>query len=391
MKTLLLAFAVLLFFAGCKDEAKPAAAPAAPPAAPSPAAPATPAPAAPAAPAPTPAAKPEDKVNELRRRSVEYVEHIRAELKKLYLSLARAIEDDNRAEFDSRAERLCSESERLSADATPLEKEIADFAARRTGECRSALTDARALFSSLNTDEKFKKMQFELPGRKLGRFAAIDGGDLVVTFAGSGETHRYSLSNRPVSRELAVRAARASGMPGARFYLELRYGSPDDKLVEYAPDDLWREIYPLIAADLRKSDEEDKNRAVRADLYRFEDLDKMIANGQTEAFRKAVANQAVLTGVDAGGRTLLMAAVREKNPDIAAILLQNGAPVDAVTIDGRTALAMAVQADHYQLVQLLLDSSANANFKNPVTGKRIIELAPSKEIKALLKAYGAKE
>ena len=117
----------------------------------------------------------------------------------------------------------------------------------------------------------------------------------------------------------------------------------------------------------------------------------MIANGQTEAFRKAVANQAVLTGVDAGGRTLLMAAVREKNPDIAAILLQNGAPVDAVTIDGRTALAMAVQADHYQLVQLLLDSSANANFKNPVTGKRIIELAPSKEIKALLKAYGAKE
>lgn len=383
-KTLLLVAVLPLFFAGCKDEAKPPAAPATAPAASAPAS-------APATPATAPAAKPEDKVTQLRRRSVEYVEHIRAELKKLYLSLARAIEDDNRAEFDSRAERLSSEPERLSDDATPLEKEIADFAVRRAGECRSVLTDARALFASLNTDEKFKKMQFELPGRKLGRFVAIDGGDLVVTIAGSGEKHRYALSNRPVSRELAVRASRASGTPGARFYLELRYGSPDDKLIEYAPDDLWREIYPLIAADLRKSEEEAQKPSARANLYRFEDLDKMIANGQVEAFRKAVADKAPLTGADAGGRTLLMTAVREKNADLAAILLQNGASVDAVTIDGRTALAMAVQSDHYQIVQLLLDSSANANFKNPVTGKRIIELAPSKEIKALLKTYGAKE
>ena len=85
------------------------------------------------------------------------------------------------------------------------------------------------------------------------------------------------------------------------------------------------------------------------------------------------------------GMTSLHYASTRGHLELASLLLEKGANVDAATTDeGYTALMRATERGHVNTVQLLLASGANKDLMN-ARGKTALMLAASSEVKRALK------
>jgi ankyrin repeat protein len=88
------------------------------------------------------------------------------------------------------------------------------------------------------------------------------------------------------------------------------------------------------------------------------------ANGRGFEGRTPVANRAAESKPEdfaSGWLTPLMFAAREGHVDLARILVEARADIDATTGDGKTALALAVFNGNYDVASLLVDSKADVN------------------------------
>lgn len=89
------------------------------------------------------------------------------------------------------------------------------------------------------------------------------------------------------------------------------------------------------------------------------------------------------------GKTLLMATSQYGRPDVARILIENGAKVDAKDDKGATALMHAAGANYLDIAQALIDKGADKNIKD-IKGKTALDYAKESrlngtdEMKALL-------
>ena len=73
---------------------------------------------------------------------------------------------------------------------------------------------------------------------------------------------------------------------------------------------------------------------------------------------KVISSRGVIKG------TLLMLAAHKGHTEIAKLLLNNGADVNALDYYNNTALALAAREGHVDTVKLLLDHDANINVNN---------------------------
>ena len=83
-------------------------------------------------------------------------------------------------------------------------------------------------------------------------------------------------------------------------------------------------------------------------------------------------------------RRLLFSAIA-----VLGALLQAGADINATSHSGRTAVMYAAQNGDAATFQILADGGADLNLSNK-DGKTALALAATDEVKALLRAHGAK-
>ena len=91
-------------------------------------------------------------------------------------------------------------------------------------------------------------------------------------------------------------------------------------------------------------------------------LFEAIFDEDINAVRKLIREGANVNGKNSGGRTPLHEAVRDGLTDIANVLIDNGADVNATTSGfGDTPLHYAVRFEHNDIVRILIDAGANVN------------------------------
>jgi len=76
-------------------------------------------------------------------------------------------------------------------------------------------------------------------------------------------------------------------------------------------------------------------------------------SGSTDLAAVLIDHGALVNAVNPGGVTALMIAVAANHPNLAALLLKFGADVNARSEDGRTALSIAQASNNEALVKLL--------------------------------------
>jgi len=111
-------------------------------------------------------------------------------------------------------------------------------------------------------------------------------------------------------------------------------------------------LFSLLAC-ARRIDEELRRAAIEGKVYAVEDL---LGRGANVNMRK-------------GGWTVLMFAAREGHAEIAKILLDNGADVNASGKEGwewggATALIIAAEKGHTEIIKIFLARGAKVNGKN---------------------------
>jgi 26S proteasome non-ATPase regulatory subunit 10 len=89
-----------------------------------------------------------------------------------------------------------------------------------------------------------------------------------------------------------------------------------------------------------------------------------------------------------GGLTPLFDAASRGHVEIAQMLLERGAVIDARDDDGETSLHMAVEAGRIQVAQLLLKHGADVNARDK-SGKTPSQHTTQQDILELLSEYGA--
>jgi hypothetical protein len=90
---------------------------------------------------------------------------------------------------------------------------------------------------------------------------------------------------------------------------------------------------------------------------------------------------------DNGGTALMLAAMGGKR-EMAELLLDNGADVNAMSRDGNTALMFAVLFAHRDVVQLLMEHGADTKIKNKLGGTALTVSGGKPELLALLMSPG---
>lgn len=85
----------------------------------------------------------------------------------------------------------------------------------------------------------------------------------------------------------------------------------------------------------------------------FTDLHMAVINGDKSEVRKLVESGVRVDVKNSLGETAFMTAVRHNRPDIAQILKNAGADVDAEDKDGRSALDWARSVGHHKMVKFL--------------------------------------
>ena len=94
----------------------------------------------------------------------------------------------------------------------------------------------------------------------------------------------------------------------------------------------------------------------------YEKMMFAIMSGDTKLIRKSIKkDKSIVTIRDKAQRTLLMEAAIFKKEDIARLLIENGADVNAQEIKGWSPLHFATQSNLPGLVKLLIEKGANLN------------------------------
>lgn len=125
-------------------------------------------------------------------------------------------------------------------------------------------------------------------------------------------------------------------------------------------------------------------------------LEKMIAEGKTlEAGELIRRSAGLVNGRDASGDTPLHVAVRYNKLDIAAMLIEKGAGLEARDNNGRTPLLNALNciSERPEIAMLLIDKGANPNARDKITGNTPLQNAISnrnESLAELLITKGAK-
>ena len=85
-----------------------------------------------------------------------------------------------------------------------------------------------------------------------------------------------------------------------------------------------------------------------------EDLHDIVRNNRVDELKEVLKSDVDPDKKDGSGASLLHCAVREKNEEIAMILLENGADVTIQDDEGKTPLHYAVENDCYDLTEAIL-------------------------------------
>jgi ankyrin repeat protein len=88
-------------------------------------------------------------------------------------------------------------------------------------------------------------------------------------------------------------------------------------------------------------------------------------------------------------RTLLHEVIKQKNPELTAVFIAQGAQPNITDAIGRTPLYEAVTLGQQDVARVLLEHGADPNIAP--TGESLLEFARNDSFKALLLQYGAKE
>lgn len=111
--------------------------------------------------------------------------------------------------------------------------------------------------------------------------------------------------------------------------------------------------------------------------------------GDTKAVLALLSRGADVNGKspDNGGTALMLAAMGGKR-EMAELLLDNGADVNAMSRDGNTALMFAVLFGHRDVVQLLVEHGADTKIKNKLGGTALTVSSAKPELRAMLMSPG---
>lgn len=187
-------------------------------------------------------------------------------------------------------------------------------------------------------------------------------------FTKSGETALYI-----ALKAHQVEAATALIAFGA--HTSLRNGPNSETALHAAVvEQLCTMIKPLIDS---KSDRNAQTKVNQSPLY------LALLLGEVD-----IARQLLSAGVHVNQRngtnyeTALHVAARLGQEEIVQWLVEHGAERDPVTGSGETPLYMAFSANHYGVVQILLQAKANPNAKNGPDGKAILHLAAENDLVA---------
>jgi len=103
-----------------------------------------------------------------------------------------------------------------------------------------------------------------------------------------------------------------------------------------------------------------------------------------------ISNNAAIDTVDDGGRTLLMRAAHDGEPQAIAALCAGGANVEA-RLKGYTPLVLAVRQGHIEAVAALLEGGADPSVPGPKNTSPLMYAASAKnsDLVGVLLAYGA--
>ena len=95
----------------------------------------------------------------------------------------------------------------------------------------------------------------------------------------------------------------------------------------------------------------------------YEDLIEAIENGNLKAAQSALRNGADVNKVGRSDsfRTPLMIAAAEGKENLAKLLVEYGADVNAIDVGGDTALMWAANGGHLNVVEFLVEHGANVN------------------------------
>jgi uncharacterized protein len=110
----------------------------------------------------------------------------------------------------------------------------------------------------------------------------------------------------------------------------------------------------------------------------YKDMMFAIMSGELDKIRQSIAaDKNVVTLRDKAKRTLLMEAAIFKNEDIARLLVENGADVNAKELKGWSVLHFAAQSNLPDLVKLLIEKGADINAQDDYGNTRLLNALSS--------------
>jgi ankyrin repeat protein len=179
----------------------------------------------------------------------------------------------------------------------------------------------------------------------------------------------------PGASVAGARPALMPGDPSARLLAAARLGRIDEALAALdaggdphqlpGPEDRDQRSLAMLASILADTRLLRRLIAAGVDLnYRHQGLTPLLAatrdslRGRPDAVMTLLANGADPCAVDGEGRSALHFAALVAEPDVAALLLDAGAPIDAVNRDGYAPLGVACGCGNWRIARFLLERKA---------------------------------